>query len=122
MKKRPLPPLLLREKHVEELLPFSHSYHCALRKTGDFPAGEPLFPGSRARVWTWSAVRKWLESRFGAERGTAVLADYLMLFFGLEEHEVKVVLGKTALSAEPSQPTASRSRPGLSSARRTQEK
>lgn len=58
-----------------------------MRSMGDFPKGEPLFPGSRARVWPWSAIRNWLEDRLGTERAHAALSEYLMLFFGLDEQE-----------------------------------
>lgn len=100
MKKRPLPPLFLREKHLEELLPFSHSHLCEMRNAGDFPKGEPLFPGSRARVWTWLAIRQWLETRLGTERAKSVLTEYLVLFFGIDEHDPFSSLGRSAPGAE----------------------
>jgi predicted DNA-binding transcriptional regulator AlpA len=87
MTKQRLPPLFLREKQLNELFPFSRSYLCEMRKTGKFPAGDPLFPHSRARVWTWSAVQDWLRQQLGSDQAGAVLAAYRTLFFGTDEHD-----------------------------------
>lgn len=127
MKKRPLPPLFLREKHLEDLFPFSHAYLCELRSTGEFPAGQPLVPGSRARVWTWTAIREWLEKQLGSDHANAVLADYLNMFFGVDETDVSSIVGRPASTTVDAQrhqrqsserdPVLTAQRPGQKSAK-----
>ena len=74
------PPLVLRDRELRQLLPFSKSHLCELRRRGQFPDGEPLFEGSRVKVWTWPAVSAWLEQRLGASTARAAIRDYLRNF------------------------------------------